>query len=293
VKKLVIERLITTALTLALVLGMLPSVPFFVLAEEDAASPQEPPETEVTDWENIEGIGPGSPKPEKREPSENIEEEVYLTPLTTEEFEELIEGQPEEEIEDIEAYIERVYNEDGSVTECYFFEPIKYKDENEEWQYINPAIKEELTPDGEAIYVSDRSDVKIEFAGNDDETTAATIRKGEHTVTLQPVESENWPASGDKRTLFIDTGHNTLTVQEMVRGNALGVDTPGNLNTSKNSTTPTRGTKEDSLQGTKEGSLQEMREDSTFKEESYDAIKFEGALGESRGSLHRGTPTHR
>jgi len=228
--------------------------------------------------------------PKESEPIEidelNLMDGEYLIPITMEQFEEIIKVQPEE-IKDMEAYIERIYNDDETITENFFFEPIKYKNDNDEWQYTNPVIKEEATRTGETVYISDESDVKLEFAENENGNIVVTVQKDKYSVSLKPIEEGNKRSSGNIK--FLEITDKTETLQEMLKSNGnnnnnseynngnSSANNKGNVNNNGNNyQSVNRNPNSYTNSGNKP-----IKEDTEFSEESYDAIKYEGIFSDS------------
>ncbi|MDL2220314.1 DNRLRE domain-containing protein [Eubacteriales bacterium OttesenSCG-928-N14] len=188
-------------------------------------------------------------------------EDGYVIPISMEKFEEILEIQPEEEIEDIEAYIDRVDNGDGTVTEKIYFEPIKYKDEKGEWQDIDATItksektSEKSTKSAQSPYVSEGAEVKVEFAESiQEDTPFVKIVKEKYSVSMQPLAADGSASKNKGKIKFVDKS-------ELIKEQTERIVTSDKTK------------------------LQEIEdivviEDTTFKKESYNAIKYEKVFNE-------------
>ena len=85
-----------------------------------------------------------------------------LEPITMEEFEELLALQPALTAEDMEAYLIRTEDEDGSGTVELYLSPVRYRTASGAWRMIDPEISVS-TANGKQTLVSADAPVWIDF----------------------------------------------------------------------------------------------------------------------------------
>ena len=94
--------------------------------------------------------------------------------MTMAEFEELLALQPELTAEDLEAYIIRNENADGSGTVELYLSPVRYKTSGGRWRMIDPEIAVG-SKNGRQTLTSAKSPVRIDFQTSITENRLVTL----------------------------------------------------------------------------------------------------------------------
>ena len=109
-----------------------------------------------------------------------------LDVMTMAEFEELLALQPELTAEDLEAYIIRNENADGSGTVELYLSPVRYKTSGGRWRMIDPEIAVG-SKNGRQTLTSAKSPVRIDFQTSITENRLATLSRDGRSISLAPV----------------------------------------------------------------------------------------------------------
>ena len=109
-----------------------------------------------------------------------------LEPITMEEFEELLALQPALTAEDMEAYLIRTEDEDGSGTVELYLSPVRYRTASGAWRMIDPEISVS-TANGKQTLVSADAPVWIDFLTAVSEDRLVTLSRDGYELSLAPV----------------------------------------------------------------------------------------------------------
>ena len=109
-----------------------------------------------------------------------------LDVITMAEFEELLTRQPELTAEDLEAYIIRNEDEDGSGTVELYLSPVRYKTSSGKWRMIDPEITVG-SKNGQQTLTSAKSPVRIDFQTTITENRLVTLSRDGRSISLAPV----------------------------------------------------------------------------------------------------------
>ncbi len=128
-----------------------------------------------------------------------------LEPITMEEFEDLLALQPALTAEDMEAYLIRTEDEDGSGTVELYLSPVRYRTASGAWRMIDPEISVS-TANGKQTLVSADAPVRIDFLTAVSEDRLVKLSRDGYELSLAPV-----PQSGLLRMEAYDVRYLTGT----------------------------------------------------------------------------------
>ena len=187
--------------------GMLPVVP----AEDGQDVPpptesaDEEPEQQTVQEEPV--ATPDAEAPEESSDTEPVQDETLtleqgglaeervsvftsarqpLEAITMEEFEELLALQPALTAEDMEAYLIRTEDEDGSGTVELYLSPVRYQTASGAWRMIDPEISVS-TANGKQTLASADAPVRIDFLTKVSEDRLVTLSRDGYELSLVPV----------------------------------------------------------------------------------------------------------
>ena len=109
-----------------------------------------------------------------------------LEAITMEEFEELLALQPALTAEDMEAYLIRTEDEDGSGTVELYLSPVRYQTASGAWRMIDPEISVS-TANGKQTLASADAPVRIDFLTKVSEDRLVTLSRDGYELSLVPV----------------------------------------------------------------------------------------------------------
>lgn len=160
-----------------------PTVQEEPVATPDAEAPEESSDTEPVQDETL-----------TLEQGDLAEERVSvfasarqpLEAITMEEFEELLALQPALTPEDMEAYLIRTEDEDGSGTVELYLSPVRYQTASGAWRMIDPEISVS-TANGKQTLASADAPVRIDFLTKVSEDRLVTLSRDGYELSLVPV----------------------------------------------------------------------------------------------------------
>ena len=109
-----------------------------------------------------------------------------LQAITMAEFEELLALQPALTAEDMEAYLIRTEDEDGSGTVELYLSPVRYQTASGAWRMIDPEISVS-TANGKQTLASADAPVRIDFLTKVSEDRLVTLSRDGYELSLVPV----------------------------------------------------------------------------------------------------------
>ena len=121
-----------------------------------------------------------------------------LQAITMAEFEELLALQPALTAEDMEAYLIRTEDADGSGTVELYLSPVRYRTASGAWRMIDPAITV-TAANGKQTLASADAPVRIDFLTSVSEDRLVTLSRDGYELSLAPV-----PESGLLRSEAYD-----------------------------------------------------------------------------------------
>jgi RHS repeat-associated protein len=106
-----------------------------------------------------------------------------------------------------EKFTEVIKNVDGTNSLKLFSSPIKYKDENGNWQPIDNSIKPaDANKDGQHAYKNSASDVNLLFSDNLDQKDAIRMSFSDYVIAFKPINTVKSNGKSVAELVFIQSG---------------------------------------------------------------------------------------